>query len=125
MKNTFVLLIFTSFIMSCNQDSQKEFNQSEIDKIARELKKRDIDEINKSKRLNKIDSLSEYQFSNMKKFIDSIKVNDSVTYFALRKALEKDTSNYYDDFGLLFFNVEQLKSDKEYREQAKEKLIRK
>ncbi|KGO78786.1 hypothetical protein Q762_14910 [Flavobacterium cauense R2A-7] len=111
--------------MSCNQDSQKEFNQSEIDKIALELKKRDIDEINKSKRLNKIDSLSEYQFSNMKKFIDSIKVNDSVTYFALRKALEKDTSNYYDDFGLLFFNVEQLKSDKQYQEQAKEKLMRK
>jgi hypothetical protein len=59
----------------------------------------------------------------MKKFVDSIKINDSVKYFALKKIIEKDTSNYYEDFSWMAFGVDKLKSKKEYQKLAKKELM--
>jgi hypothetical protein len=123
MKTPLKVLFFSMFIISCNQNSQNEFDISKIDSIANELEKQDAYEIKELKRFTKIDSLSEYETSNMKKFVDSIKINDSVKYFALKKIIEKDTSNYYEDFSWMAFGVDKLKSKKEYQKLAKKELM--
>lgn len=112
----FILLI----TISCSTEENGELNNAELKSKIKELKKQDSIEIIEGVKFRKIDSLSKYEISDMSRFIDSLKVSDSVKYFALRKALEIDTMNYYDDYEFYsIWNAKKMRSISDYTESAK------
>lgn len=119
-------LLILIIIFSCSKEEKIQLNQEELNFKIKELKQQDLAEIEEGRKLKKIDSLSKYKISEMSRFVDSLKVSDSVKYFALKKVIENDTVNFYDDYVLIsLWNVTKLKSDSEYKESAKKILLEK
>lgn len=117
------ILLLLFFITSCKEKKQKQISNIDTQKIALKLKIEDIKLLRKKQKFDRIDSLSEYKLSAMKYYIDSLKLNDTIKYFALRKAMERDSINFYDDNFLKFWGNENVKSDKEYLEIAKKQIL--
>lgn len=114
-------------MFSCDKNNDNAFTQEELNSTIKELKNEDLLAIKAEKNIKKVDSLSKFEISNMSKFVDSLKVSDSVKYYALKKVLESDLSNYYDDHvgAMNMYRVTTVKTDSEYKELAKKKLLKK
>ena len=119
---TILSILFS--VLSCEKSKSNPISQELLKLKINELKKRDSLEIQELRKFQKIDSLSKYKVSEMEKFLDSLKINDSVKYFSLRKALEKDTINYYEDYQLInLFKISKMRSENEYIELAKKEIL--
>lgn len=118
MKPLFFVLILILFT-SCDK---KTISNKSIDSLSLVLKNKDLKNIEIQKSYLKYDSLSVYEFSNMKKFIDSLKINDVSKYFAIRKVIDSDTLNFnlYDEG--FYYTDENTKPDSEYKKEAKQIL---
>jgi len=121
-----ILFLCSLTIYSCSK-TEKNITQAQIDSLANSYKNFDISEQMIYKKNKKLDSLSKYKYSEIKKNYDSIKRFDSVSYYTLQKIIEADTvGNYYHDLDFNFWDENsKIKTEKEYREDAKKYLMKK
>jgi len=132
MRKSIAIVLILS-ILSCTK-KKEIIPDRKIDSLAAKLKKEDLITIKEYKKYHLIDSLSDKEYSRVKLFLDSLKVYDTIKYFALRKVIEGDTvdplSEYYNDKiknnYYLFFVGEPLNeplNDSDYKNIAKNQLI--